>query len=190
MKAFEIFRGLKEKLGTKKGGTILFTIGIVGILLIYFSSMSRGQNNNKTPASGSGTMTAEEYCTSLETKVQTLVEKITGDSEPVVIITLDSGTKYVYADQTKNNTDKSENKKDDGAIATEQSDKTEQSYIIVKTEDGGEKALLVTELMPGIRGVAIVSSGIDAVTEEQVKQSVMAVLNISSRKIYVSGKNS
>ena len=61
---------------------------------------------------------------------------------------------------------------------------------IVKNDaaDGGEQALIVTEIMPQIRGVAIICKGGNIEqTAEKIKNAVTAALNITSKRVYISG---
>ena len=60
----------------------------------------------------------------------------------------------------------------------------------MKTADGGEQALLITEQMPEIRGVAIVCEGGDnEIINEKIKNTVTAALNITSKRVYICGRN-
>ena len=68
------------------------------------------------------------------------------------------------------------------------SSENKQSYITVKTADGGEQALLVTAEMPEVRGVAVVCrGGDDELINEKIKNAVTAALNITSKRVYIAG---
>ena len=71
-----------------------------------------------------------------------------------MVITLESGIIYSYADTNEGT---SANKTGSGQEST--SSESKQSYITVKTADGGEQALLITTEMPQVRGVAVVARG-------------------------------
>ena len=63
-----------------------------------------------------------------------------------------------------------------------------RSYVTVRTSDGSEKALLITEYMPDIRGVAIVCrGGENEQTAERIKGAVTAALDITSKRVYITG---
>ena len=115
-----------------------------------------------------------------------MVKSITGSDNVTVVITLESGVKYSYADVNEGT----------AASKTEQngestSSETKQTYITVKTADGGEQALIVTEVMPEVRGVAIVCEGGDNEnTAEKITGAVTAALNITSKRVYIAGGNS
>ena len=161
-----IFEKLKGKTGK-----IVFFLGLAGILLIYLSSFFSSEKEEKVVPTG-GDPTAE-YCERLEQKVSDLVCGITGSRAVSVVITLDSGKQYVYAGEGRQQTSDSGNDR-------------EQSYIIVRTADGEEKGLLVTEYMPVVRGVAIVTNGLSAAKRAEISAAVCAALDISERKVYVT----
>lgn len=167
----------------KKPKTVLI-IGLVGIGLIVLSSLfSSGESKKENMKTGE--MTAEEYKTILEEDIKETVTDITGSKNVSVVITLESGIKYSYADiREETLTEKKENEKE----STD--NETKSGYITVKTADGGEQALLVTTQMPKVRGVAIVCDGGDNERiAEKIQNAVMSALNISSKKVYICGRN-
>lgn len=167
----------------KKPKTVLI-IGLVGIGLIFLSSLfSSGESKRENVKTGE--MTAEEYKTILEEDIKETVTDITGSKNVSVVITLESGIKYSYADTREETlTEKKENEKE----STD--NETKSGYITVKTAEGGEQALLVTTQMPKVRGVAIVCDGGDNERiAEKIQNAVMSALNISSKKVYICGRN-
>lgn len=162
----------------------LIIFGISGILLIFISSLFSGDNKteNKKNADNTG-YTAEQYCEMLEEDIKNIVTGITGDKNPTVVITLESGIRYSYA-----SADETDTSSLTGSATDQSSESKKQSYITVKTADGGEEALVVTEIMPEVRGVAIICSGGNSeVTAEKIKNAVTAALNITSKRVYISG---
>ena len=167
----------------KKPKTVLI-IGLVGIGLIVLSSLfSSGESKKENMKTGE--MTAEEYKTILEEDIKETVTDITGSKNVSVVITLESGIKYSYADISEETlTEKKENEKE----STD--NETKSGYITVKPAEGGEQALLVTTQMPKVRGVAIVCDGGDNERiAEKIQNAVMSALNISSKKVYICGRN-
>lgn len=167
----------------KKPKTVLI-IGLVGIGLIVLSSLfSSGESKKENVKTGE--MTAEEYKAILEEDIKETVTDITGSKNISVVITLESGIKYFYADiREETLTEKKENEKE----STD--NETKSGYITVKTAEGGEQALLVTTQMPKVRGVAIVCDGGDnEQIAEKIQNAVMSALDISSKKVYICGRN-
>ena len=167
-----------------KSPKTLVIIGIIGILLIFLSGLGGNEDSTDTTSLDMG-ISSEEYREKLENDVKEIVEEITGNSSFTVVVTLESGMRYKYADITEGaSTDKSE----DNTVSS--SSEIKQGYITVKTADGGEQALLVTTQMPEIRGVAIVCLGGDnEVIAQKIENSVTAALNITSHRVSIAGGN-
>ena len=174
-----------NKLLSKISGVInkpklLMVLGIGGILLIFLSSLIPSGSKSKTSAEE---ITAEQYRKTVYTSVKEIVTGITGDKNPTVVITLESGVRYDYADLKESDTSAST-----GRESEENRKATKQSYITVKSSDGGEEPLIVSEIMPEIRGVAIVCKlGDSPAIAEKIQNAVTAALDITSQRVYVSG---
>lgn len=174
---------IKNSLEKIKNPKIILFLGIAGMVLILLSSFTTEKKNTDASLSTETGITAEEYKTDLEESITEIVESITGSSNIKVVITLESGIKYSYADI---NEGVSANKTEDNYESV--SKETKQSYITVKSSDGSERALLVTTEMPEVRGVAIVcKGGDDAVINEKIEKAVTAALNITSKRVYIAG---
>lgn len=160
---------------------LIMIIGFAGIALIFLSSLF--PSGGKVKTANAASLTAEEYRKTVYNSVKEIVTGITGDKNPTVVITLESGVKYNYADLKESDTSASTGKE------TEENRKaTKQSYITVKSADGGEEPLVVTEIMPEIRGVAIVCElGDSPAVAEKIQNAVTAALDITSQRVYVSG---
>jgi stage III sporulation protein AG len=171
----------KNKLKSPK---TLIIIGIIGIALIFLSSITGG-GDKKTDKPENTEISAEEYREQLEKDIKKIVKEITGSSRVEVIVTLESGIRYKYADISEGTaTDKTEN----DSISS--SSEHKEGYITVKTADGGEEALLVTRQMPEVRGVAIVCAGGDnQIIAEKIENTVTAALNITSQRVHIAGGN-
>lgn len=177
-----------QKLKFKKNKkNFILIIGIVGILLIAMSSTFK--KDKPTISNEVLSQTDEEYCNQLEKKVSELVTAITGDKKCIVAVTLENSNEYIYADQNKIDSDETEDKTGSD-ITTKQTHKTEQEYIIIEGENGEESALIVTEKKPSVRGVAIVSNGINELTKQHISEAVASMLGVADRKISITPKNS
>ena len=161
----------------------LIIIGLAGIILIALSSLFTCEKAENMPYSES--FDTEEYRVSLEKSILSVVKDITGDKKATVLITLQNGVRYSYADDVKTDTDLTDGEK------TKQSRKSSESFhITVKDSSGDEKALVVTENMPEIRGVAIIcENGDDEYVREKIESAVMAALDITSKRVYITGRN-
>ncbi len=153
-------------------------VGIAGIVLIYASSLFAGEKD-KTEIDLKEQFSEEEYTAHLEQQVREIVAAVSGDSAAVVTVTLESGPTFVYAEDKKQ-----ENKSEE----SEKTEASESSYIIVRGENGEEKALIVTRKLPTVRGVAIVCGPVGEDTSEKIKNAVMAALDITSRRIFIANR--
>ncbi len=174
---------ITKYIGKIKNPKFLIIIGIIGILLIFLSSL--GGDDKKMQETAVTQISAEEYRNQLEKDIKNIVKGITGSNKVTVVVTLESGMRYKYADITEGS---SADKTEDNTISS--SSELKQGYITVKTADGGEQALLVTTQMPEIRGVAIVCLGGDnSVVAEKIENTVTAALNITSQRVHIAGGN-
>ncbi len=174
---------MKEKiealLKNKKLDHIIFILGIAGVALIFLSTLFPKGENKKTTEIKETSFSAEEYRNAIEGQIRQIVAGIAGDSAAVVTVTLETGINYIYADETKQNT---ENESD------RQSEEKEQTYITVTQADGTETPLILTEHMPKIRGVAIVCRINSEETAQEIKNAVMAAFDLTSKRVYIAGR--
>ncbi len=176
---------LKKALPRLKSPRVIVAIGLAGILLIFLSSCFEGGKNEALPEAKE--ISVEEYREELENQVKTIVSGISGDENATVVLTLESGVRYSYVDSVS--ADSTALKEENGD--EESREKTTRSFVTVRTSDGGEQALLVTETMPKVRGVAIVCvGGEDDVLSEKIENAVMAALDITSKRVYIAGGSS
>ena len=175
----------KEKaIKAVKNPKFLMIAGITGIVLIFISSLFGG-DGKKEQATENAVFSTEEYRINLEEDIEKLVREITGSKSVSVVVTLENTVSYSYADTRE---EISSDQKGDKTSASDI--ELKEGYITVKTADGGEQALLVTEIMPEIRGVAIVCEGGDSeIINEKILNTVTAALNITKKRVYICGRN-
>lgn len=171
---------IKELL-SKKNNNLIFILAILGIVLVFISSLDLNLNSDNDDE-------AHNYEAELEEKVKNVVCKITGERNVEVFITLESSEEIVYADKIKSSNNLTEdNQGEDKTKLNEKQDK-EQNYIIIEDSDGGQQALVVTTLSPTVRGVVVVSKyANDEAVSESIINAVTTALNISNRKVCVVG---
>ncbi|MBE6761891.1 MAG: hypothetical protein E7551_06350 [Ruminococcaceae bacterium] len=172
----------KKILKSSKKTTVFMILALIGILFIAFGDLSGGEDVSNTAVKKQSDY---EYCQELEGKIRTLVTAITGNDSCVVAVTLENSGEYIYADQNKLDLNQTEDKATNGTT-TKKEQKSEQEYIIVEGKDGDQTALIVTEKKPGIRGVAIVASGINNMNYDLISSCISSMLGIPSRKISIS----
>lgn len=185
----ETFLKFKKRLPKSKSA-FLIIVGVLGLLLILVSGLNSNNKKNQpneTVSSGTEKSKTEEYVLTLEKRLEAVISDMLSGTEVSVMITLDSGIEYVYADETKTG---AEIKSDRNSFKTEQNDTNQKNLVIFKDSIGNEQALVVTEKMPEIRGVVVVCEGgqSDRVSVA-VKTAVCKALSIDEDKICVVGRN-
>lgn len=163
----------------------LWILAAIGVLLLLISWLIPSDEAKVAERSEDS---AESYARSTEEKLTSILSDMLGSKGVRVMVTLDSSGETVYADTTKINTGLSENVGGDQKTRTEQSDSKENDYIILKDSNGNETALVVTKVMPQVRGVVVVCpNGNEEAVQAMVKSAVVTALNISSKKVCVVG---
>ena len=152
----------------------LVALGLVGMLLIALSEwLPRHSMHEDADASTSASVSVAQVEAALEERIAALIREVDGVGDCRVMVTLESGSRFVYAaDQTYSSTA-------DNYSGSEK-------MLLVETESG-PVGLLVTEIQPSVKGVAIVcDGGGDPVVCRQVTSLVSAAFNISSGRIGVA----
>lgn len=171
-----------------KGNKVTKTIyicGVIGIILIFLSTIKFG--DNKSAKSNSHT---EDYAEKIEAQISEIVCKITGERDARVMISLESSGEIIYADAKSISTNNVTDQDDNSKYKSQKTDNTEQNYIIVEDSNGDQRALIVSELTPTVRGVVVVTKYADnASVAERITSAVTTVLNIPSKKVCVVTAN-
>ncbi len=166
----------------KKENILKITViaGLAGIVLIFCSDFFGGREKEDTFAevSESETYTVEEYRQGLCDELGNMLASIEGVGRTKIMLTIDGTVRNIYAtdndiQQRETSSDKQSNEK--------------QSCIVIRQNDGSEKALTIGQLMPKIKGVLVVCEGGDK--EEvciKVTEAVSAALDVTKSHICVS----
>ncbi|MCL1858758.1 MAG: hypothetical protein FWF92_05945 [Oscillospiraceae bacterium] len=171
----------------EKNRKILIAIGLfAGAVLIIISFFTTG-NNSSANTKNINTATAgnlkrtdtEAYIIEQEKKLCEILRRIRGVSEPFVMITLDSSSEYIYASKQSI---KESSSKDGGTLQKD----VQKDIILYEDEKKSKSPILVREIQPKIKGVAVVCNGISS-AEMQLKiiNLVSTVLNLPTNKVYV-----
>lgn len=161
-----------DKMSGKNKGILLAVIGLIGILLIIIGTVGeKKQSDVNTNADSEKNLSTLEYIETLENKIKTITEQITGSDNVKVIVSIASGTEYIYV---------SNEELDENYSAKE--------YITVKTENGSDELILLKEIYPKVEGVSVACRGGDN-PEIQAKliQVISTALGVSSNRICIVG---
>ena len=119
-----------DSLSGKKKSLILTLAGIIGLMLIIFGTFGE-KKDEKTDVSKNSQekVSTLEYIQALENKIGNIAEQITGSGNVRVIVSVSSGTEYIYVSNEK--------------LGENSSSK---EYITVRTESGADELILFKEI--------------------------------------------
>lgn len=165
--------------------TLVFLLGIAGILLIGLSSWFPEQKGGKKDA-GVLETDAKAYAAELETRLTAILQEMEGVGTARVMVTLENGYRNVYARSEKVNNDTLEDVRAENEKKTQEKQVTEQTYVLVDGA-GGKVPLVTARLEPEVKGVVVVcEGGDDPLVAGKVVDTVRVALNISSARVSVS----
>ncbi len=159
-----------DGLSGKKKGILLAAIGILGVLLILWGTFGEKETEEASEKTGEN-LTTLEYIDQLENKIGNIAKQITGSNEVRVIVSVSTGTEYIYVSNEK--------------LGENSSSK---EYITVRTENGSDALILLKEIYPEVTGVSVACHGGDS-PEIQAKliRVISTSLNVSSHRICIVG---
>ena len=170
---------------------IVVGAGVVGIFLIVISGSLKGcsaQAPAVSPVSSQQRteITAEEYEKQLENKLSDMISRIDGAGNVHVLVTLDQTEKDVYATEEKKSDEGTSEAGESGAGKQETNNSDETTYLVIKNENGSERALRLTEIQPVVRGVVVVcDGGGDVGVQQEITDAVTTALHITSVRVCV-----
>ena len=162
---------------------LLISVGLLGLLLIFLSEL--GGSENPKVASMSQTVENESYIQSMEDKLGKLVEQVSGAGNCHVMVTLEQGTQYVFASESKKVIDETQSHDGNENSKVQQKDNSE-SRIVVLEENGVSRPLVETSKEPQVKGVVVVcEGGSSSIVRERVTEVLTTVLGIGSHQVCV-----
>ncbi len=149
---------------------LLVLLGVAGILLIAGSELlPRRSSAEDSTAPATASLSGAQVEQALEERITALLSRTAGVGRCQVMVTLERSAQFVYA-----------------ADRTTAADTSSEKTLMVQT-DAGPVGLLVTEVQPAVRGVAIIcDGGGDGAVQERVRALVTAALDIPSRRVCVA----
>jgi len=173
---------IKKKENNRK---ILIVLGLgAGIILIILNFFTPGSNSRTNQGSNSAEIDRAKtntavYVAEQEKKLCELLKRIEGVSDPFVMIVLDSSSEYIYA--SKQSIKESNSKNGETTQREVQSE-----LILYEDEKKAKSPVLIKEIKPKIKGVAVVCEGIGSADMQlKIINLVSTVLNLPTNKVYV-----
>lgn len=162
---------------------LILIAGIILIGIIFLSGFWNDKKDSQAAQSTAQGITEEEYVQQLEKKVKELLRGIDGVGNPDVMLTLESGSEYVYQSETKRSTDRT----DTSGETTQERLDDEHTIVMVEGDNGKKQALIRTELTPKIQGIVVVCDGADQVSvQTQIIDVLTTAFGISSARVSVA----
>ncbi len=185
----DIKQKIKEVIGKFSADKKTFLIvlaGIAGVLILVISELfssgeteENGKNSEDIQISEYSIENHYEYAEMLENKLTDIISSIEGAGETKVMLTLESSSEAVYAQNDKTDMESGDENKEKLS--------SENDYVLIKTDSSKEEALLLKIIQPEVKGVAVVCEGGDSVyVQQKIMETVSAVFDISTSKIKVT----
>ena len=176
MNYLEIFSRFANKKSLKV--VILILVGIIGLILLFgFDFKKDDKSNSSSVVTSSGYISTIDYCKLIENKLTEILSAVDGAGQVSVMITVDGSPELVYA----NEKDQTSSSNSSGSVTTS----TYSSPIIVNV-NGTSTALVMTEILPVVKGVIVVASGAGNVaTKLDLLNAVSTLLDISTNQVTI-----
>lgn len=164
-KLLELFKGEKKLLN------LTVAAGILGMLLIGISEWipERQPEQAAETESTVSALSAEEYASELETKLETLIQQMEGAGNVRVMVTMAESSRTVYATDTET----------DGNGST-------RSEHLLLADGSSPPALVETTQLPQVQGVAVLCEGGDnAAVQARITEMVDVLTGAGASHISV-----
>lgn len=173
-----------KKLSADKKTMFIVLAGIIGVLILVASEFipegeKAKEDEKEIQVSEYNIENHYEYAEMLEKKLTDLISSIEGAGTTKVMLTLESSSEAVYAQNDK--TDMESNDENSEKISKE------NDYVLIKTDSSKEEALLLKIIQPEVKGVAVVCEGGDSIyVQQKIIETISAVFDINASKIKVT----
>ena len=156
---------------------LLIAIGIVSMIVLWGFSTNNEKSSNIQKTYSNNYISTIDYCEMIENKLIEVLSAVDGAGTVKVMVAVDGSPELVYA----NEQDQTSSSNSSGSVTTS----TYSSPIIIDA-NGGSSALVMTEILPAIKGVIVVSSGAGNVaTKLDLLNAVSTLLDISVNQVTV-----
>ncbi len=168
----------------------LFIIGLVGIFMLFISDILASEIPNSESMQESETIStslneAQQYADYIEEQLIEAVSNMQGVGKTQIMITIETPIETIYAKNVQNDNETTIN--EDGTHNTQSSYQNE--HIIIQNSNN-DMPLIEMQLLPEIKGVAIICEGGDDITVvSRITELVSVVLGVPTNRICVTKMN-
>ncbi len=157
-----VFEAVKKK----KSFAFIIIAAIAGVILMLWPSESTSGDTVSYSCAGT------EYTQRLESSLEQMICMLDGVKNCGVMITLSSSYSYLYASDQK---------------TTQTSDThAAEKTVILRTQDGDEYPIVISEILPKVAGIAVVCTGGSEKTVNDIKYILSALFMIDESGIFVT----
>lgn len=162
---------LRNRLAGMQRERIILLAGLCGAALLILPGMLSAGKKTAVPLPDAAAQT-EQYRTSLEERLTSLLNGMEGVGHVQVMITVSSTAEQICAEEVK-------------ASQNERGRQQEASVVITRNS-GTESPVITKTVCPAVMGAAILCSGGEhAAVQERVRRAASAVLGIPQGQIFV-----
>lgn len=155
---------------------VAVVIMLVAIILYIGISLDSKKVSSESSNTTTGYISTLEYCERLEGKLEDIISQIDGAGNVKVMISVDGSPELLYVSDTDIKTSTTTN----GTTTT-----TSSSPIIIGNS-GNSSGIIMTEKLPNVKGVIVVSSGAgDTKIKLSILNAISTLLDISVDKITI-----
>lgn len=170
---------LIEKIKNDKKLLIIILIGLAGAVMLVFSETASDtpQNTEKETTSVSAMSTTTDIETLLEEKLVSIISQVKGAGKTSAVVSVNSSGEYVYAQNTKDESDGNSSSRD-------------SEIVIYESQNGVDSGLVLSIRSPDIIGVAVVCEGGESsVVKAEITKLITSLFGIGSDRVYVGSKS-
>ena len=164
--------------------TMIAVLGLIAMALLVVPGLFGRET--QTEESGAAEENLADYIAVTEQRLEEALSHIQGVGKAEVVLTLERGSERVYATEQQTGRGNRTSLTGESGKSIENTTDSNESYILVRGQNGEEQPVLLKVLEPEVRGaVVLCEGGGDPAVREAVVAAVRAALALPANKISV-----
>ncbi|GMB10542.1 MAG: stage III sporulation protein AG [Candidatus Improbicoccus devescovinae] len=162
---------------------IIIILSIIGVLFMTFAKLTKKNSFKYIQNSQNNEV---DYEKKMKYDLENIISNISGVGNTKVFITFENTKEIIYATEGKQNNEKIFDESN-GSVKRKKTGDKQKKYITTKDSDGNEHPVILTEILPKIKGVVIVcEGGGDPNIRNEITETIASVFNIMPVHIHVA----